>query len=70
MARITLPNSIIETIDFNQWIQQNTILENFLLQQDLNTCILILWIEPNSTTNLGEIRMQNQIFNTIGLDDL
>jgi hypothetical protein len=55
MANIELPNNALETVtDITEWIQENTVLLNFVVRKQvttLNTCKLILWIGSRHTSN-------------------
>lgn len=55
MANITLLNRNLQTnIDISKWIEENTILQHFLVQKQittLNTCKLLLWIASRCTSN-------------------
>lgn len=55
MTNIELPNNTLEIVtDITKWIQENTILLDFVVRKQvttLNTCKLILWIGSRHATN-------------------
>jgi len=60
MATIKLPRIVLENVtDITKWIQENTILVDFIVHKQvttLDTCKLILWIGLHRTSNSSETR--------------